>query len=56
MRKALAGTPRGSVATLENTKCYPQVKKAAAKLGYECHHAEQNGKLYVKIMDTGSDK
>lgn len=55
MLKALAAAPRGSVACIDNAKPYPQVKKAAAKLGYECHYAEENGKLYVQILSVGAD-
>lgn len=55
MLKALAAAPRGSVACLDSAKPYPQVKKAATKLGYECHYAEENGKLYVQILSVGAD-
>ena len=56
MLKALADAPRGTLACLETAKPYAQIRKAATKLGYECHFAEENGKLYVQILSTGADK
>lgn len=52
---ALAGSKRGSVACLESVKPLAQIKKAAVKLGYEVHFAEDGGKLYVQILSTGAD-
>lgn len=54
--KLLAGSQRGSVACFDNTRCAAQIKKAALKLKYTVLYAEDLGKLYVQLIDTGEDK
>jgi hypothetical protein len=55
MLKALAAAKKGSVICLESAKPYPQIVKAAAKLGYEVHYAEDGGKLYIQLLSQGAD-
>lgn len=54
--QSLADAKRGSVLEVDRLKAYPSFRKAAEKLGYECHYATQGEKLYIQILATGDDK
>jgi hypothetical protein len=53
---ALASAKRGSVLRFESNSALTQIKAQAKKLSYKILVAENEGKLYVQIIDTGVDK
>jgi len=52
----LAQAKRGSVLCFDETRCLQQLRSAAKKMGWTILVAEDAGKLFVQVVDTGDDK